>query len=138
MIIFPKSNIKLFLEIFFINFVLIRRKMSGTKSNIKTQINTLLFKIESILAQTVKTKRVVNQNNKILKCINFQTKQMFDTLQQYIKIDEIQKKNMLCEDLQTNDENISESNQITGLTIFKNKSYLNNYTDLINYTEVMN
>ena len=99
MIIFPKSNIKLFLEIFFINFVLIRRKMSGTKSNIKTQINTLLFKIESILAQTVKTKRVVNQNNKILKCIKFQTKEMLDTLQQNIKIDEIQKKDKLFEDL---------------------------------------
>ena len=51
-----------------------------TRFDNKTQIVKLITKIESILLQTVKTKRVVNQNNKILKKMALQTQYMFDTI----------------------------------------------------------
>ena len=52
----------------------------GTRFDNKTQIVKLITKIESILLQTKKTKRVANQNNKILKNMALQTQYMFDTI----------------------------------------------------------
>jgi hypothetical protein len=80
--------------------------MSGTKFDYRNTIYKLITKIDTILSQLVKTKRIANQNNIILKYISKLSECMLDTIP--LPIEVISRENMDmqydCEDLRTQDE----------------------------------
>jgi hypothetical protein len=54
--------------------------MSETNYSYRFQINKILSKIDTILSQIIKTKRVANENNIIIKKVNKQIKYEFETI----------------------------------------------------------
>ena len=79
--------------------------MSGTyyyfKTNYKTKLENSLTKIDSVFKQTVKIKRIVNNNNMILKNVFKQTQQMLETLFQNLMINQVRELNIKNEDFTT-------------------------------------
>ena len=80
--------------------------MSGTNNNYRFQFKKLSTKIDTVLSQLIKIKRVANKNNIILKHMTQQPKFVFDTIPHLTEVITSNDTNVHydCEDMRNHEE----------------------------------